>query len=131
MRGIDGHLTPYELAARVAELAEQYNDALVVVERNNHGGEMLQHLAKAGCRNIYPIKEQAKGWYTTVANRPPAVATLGDMLRAVPQAFNSPRLLRECRTFVRREDGSPRAAAGTHDDCVMAMAIAQAVREAG
>jgi hypothetical protein len=38
------------------------------------------------------------------------------------------RLLRECRTFVRREDENPRAAAGTHGDCVLAMANAQVVR---
>ena len=49
-------------------------------------------------------------------------------LAAEPGVFRSRRLLEECRTFVRREDGSPAAASGTHDDCVMAMAIALAVR---
>jgi hypothetical protein len=37
-------------------------------------------------------------------------------------------LLEECRTFVRRADGNAAAADGAHDDCVMAMAIAFAVR---
>jgi hypothetical protein len=38
-------------------------------------------------------------------------------------------LLEECRTFVRRENGTAGAAAGAHDDCIIAMAIALAVRE--
>jgi hypothetical protein len=42
--------------------------------------------------------------------------------------FLSPRLLEECRTFVRHGDGGCSAAAGAHDDTVMAMAIALAVR---
>lgn len=128
---LHGHFGPYELAVKVAELAKKYNDALVVVERNNHGGEMLTHLEQAGCKNIYGARKAQSGWLTTVANRPPAIANLSELLKAAPEMFNSPRLLRECRTFVRREDGSPRAAAGTHDDCVMAMAIAQSVRTEG
>jgi hypothetical protein len=128
---LHGHFAPSELAIKVAALAKDYNDALVVVERNNHGGEMLTHLEQADCKNIYPVKKAQKGWLTTVANRPPAIANLNGLLSGAPELFSSPRLLRECRTFVRREDGSPRAAAGTHDDCVMAMAIAQAVRAEG
>jgi hypothetical protein len=40
----------------------------------------------------------------------------------------SRRLLAECRTFVADERGRAAAAAGSHDDLVMAMAIGQAVR---
>lgn len=47
------HLTPQELAVRLAALAREYNDALLVVERNNHGHGVLAHLsqmeAAAGC----------------------------------------------------------------------------------
>ena len=42
--------------------------------------------------------------------------------------FLSPRLLEECRTFIRHPDGTCSAASGTHDDTVMAMAIAHEVR---
>jgi hypothetical protein len=45
-----------------------------------------------------------------------------------PERFLSTRLLAECRTFVADERGRAAAAAGAHDDLVMAMAIAQAVR---
>jgi hypothetical protein len=45
-----------------------------------------------------------------------------------PEMFMSRRLLAECRTFVAGERGKTGAASGAHDDLVMAMAVAQAVR---
>jgi hypothetical protein len=56
------------------------------------------------------------------------VARLGVLLRETPERFMSRRLLAECRTFVADQRGRAAAAAGSHDDLVMAMAIAQAVR---
>ncbi len=125
---LHGHFTPREMAVKTAELAKHYNDALLVVERNGLGREMLAYLGQTGCRNLYVSKTGESGWLTTAASRPEAIANLSALIADAPELFNSPKLLREFRTFVRREDGSPRAAAGTHDDCVMAMAIAQAVR---
>jgi hypothetical protein len=63
---------------------------------------------------------------TNVATRPLMLENLSAMLSAAPYMFLSPRLLEECRTFVRHVDGSCSAASGTHDDTVMA--IAQRVR---
>jgi len=42
--------------------------------------------------------------------------------------FKSRRLLGECRTFVAGERARAGAANGAHDDLVMAMGVAQAVR---
>ena len=56
------------------------------------------------------------------------IENMAAVLMEKPELFRSPRLLEECRTFVRRHDGSAAAADGAHDDCVMAMAIALAVR---
>jgi hypothetical protein len=53
---------------------------------------------------------------------------LTGLLSAAPFMFLSPRLLEEFRTFIRHPDGTCSAAAGAHDDTVMAMAIAEAVR---
>jgi hypothetical protein len=44
--------------------------------------------------------------------------------------LRSRRLLGECRTYVAQERGRSGAAYGAHDDLVMAMAMAQAVRAA-
>jgi hypothetical protein len=56
------------------------------------------------------------------------IENMAAVLTAEPELFHSPRLLEECRTFVRHADGNSAAADGTHDDCVMAMAIALGVR---
>lgn len=53
---------------------------------------------------------------------------MGALLVEAPWIFSSKRLLGECRTFVAMEGGATGAANGAHDDCVMAMAVAQAVR---
>ncbi|HTV64059.1 MAG TPA: hypothetical protein VMD98_00570 [Bryocella sp.] len=125
---LHGHFRPEELAARVAKLARDYNDALIAVERNNHGYSVLAHLTMGqGYTNLYVADGQA-GWPTNVATRPRMLANLAELLASASFLFLSPRLLEECRTFVRHEDGSCSAASGTHDDTVMAMAIAQAVR---
>lgn len=58
------------------------------------------------------------------------IENLSEALFTAPRLFRSERFLNECRTFVRDRDGRPGGAPGTHDDCVMAMAIAWAVRAA-
>ena len=53
---------------------------------------------------------------------------MNSLLVEKPELFRSKRLLEECRTFVNLPGGRTGAAPGAHDDLVMAMAIAQAVR---
>jgi hypothetical protein len=52
----------------------------------------------------------------------------GVLLSERSELFQGARLLEECRTFISTQSGRAEAARGAHDDCVMAMAIAQAVR---
>ena len=112
----------------VALLARQYNDALVAVERNNHGHAVIAHLLTGQkYTNLYDSGGDW-GWLTNAVTRPRMLANLGELLSSAPFMFVSPRLLEECRTFVRHTDGGCSAAPGTHDDTVIAMAIAQAVR---
>jgi len=123
-----GHFTPNELAARVAILGREYNQALVAVERNNHGYAVLAQLAMhENYLNLYGSGGQT-GWWTSAASRPRMLENFAAVLASAPFLFASPRLLEECRTFVRRPDGTAAAANGAHDDTVMAMAIALAVR---
>lgn len=121
-------LAPLELARAAAELAREYSGALIVVERNNHGTAVLAYLATVErYERVYRQAGQA-GWLTTSASKPEMVSGLGALLVQRPQMFQSRRLLAECRTFVRGENGRAGAANGAHDDLVMAMAIALAVR---
>jgi protein involved in temperature-dependent protein secretion len=77
--------------------------------------------------NLYEKSGQL-GWLTTAANRPQIIANFAATLATESRLFNSAVLLEECRTFVRHENGSASAAAGAHDDAVMAIAIALAAR---
>lgn len=122
-----GHFPPLELAQRVVKLAIRYQRALIAVERNNHGFGVLAHLSNLDYESIFEQNGQA-GWLTSAASRPAMIENMAAVLMAQPGLFHSPRLLGECRTFVRHSDGSASAADGAHDDCVMAMGIALAVR---
>jgi hypothetical protein len=123
-------LPPRELAASVAALGREYNNALIAVERNNHGHAVLAHLDASehydGAR-IYEQHHQL-GWLTSAVSRPHMIEQFAALVSRHPDLLSSARLLTECRTFVRHQDGAAAAASGAHDDCVMAMAIAQAVR---
>ena len=122
-----GHLTPPALAGRVAILSRQYNGAVVAVERNNHGHAVLRTLGMLHADAPLFRPERAGGMADDAATVR-GCCELVAVLSAAPCLFVSRRLLEECRTFVRRPDGSTAAASGTHDDTVMAMAIAQVVR---
>ncbi len=127
-----GHTGGLELARFVTALAAEYNGAWLVVERNNHGTGVLA-LAETVCRyeRIYwqgGRQSGQPGWLTTSLSRPAAISRLDAALVESPWLFQSRRLLAECRSFVRLPNGGMGAQAGTHDDRVMAMAIALAVR---
>jgi hypothetical protein len=128
-----GHLGGLEVARLAAEVGHEYNNAWIVVERNNHGSGVLAHL-ESSCRyeKIYcqgGRRGMEPGWLTTTMSRPTALARLDAALVEEPERFMSRRLLAECRSFVRLPNGSSRAQAGAHDDRVMAMAIGLAARE--
>ena len=113
---------------RLITLAHLYNQALLAVERNNHGYGVLAHLQSLGYANLYRTGGQ-DGWLTSAITRPAMIENLAAVLSTQPTVFRSHRLVNEFRTFVRQLDGSSGAAIGSHDDCVMAMAIAWAARQ--
>jgi len=125
---LHGHFPPFELARRVANLGWRYEGALVAVERNNHGYAVLAHMNHLEYENIFE-KDGQQGWVTSAASRPTMIENMAAILALKPELFHSARFINECRTFVRRADGIAAAANGAHDDCVMAMAIALAVRQ--
>ncbi|HVX56277.1 MAG TPA: hypothetical protein VHA37_00975 [Candidatus Saccharimonadales bacterium] len=122
-------LNPLELAAAAAQLAHEYGRAKIAVERNNHGSAVLAYLDSVHrYADVYEMDGQA-GWLTTAGNKARIIGKMGALLVQSPRLFASTRLLEECRTFINGANGRTGAAPGSHDDCLMAMAIAQAVRE--
>jgi len=125
---LHGHWPPREFAQKLVDLGKEYNSALLAVETNNHGHGVLARLDSLGYPEVYKQKKQ-DGWLTTAVSRPVMIENLVTALIVEPGLFRSLRLLKECRTFVRDKNGNSGAAPGAHDDCVMAMAIAWAVRK--
>ena len=117
-----------ELARLSAGLAREYGGALLAVERNNHGAGVLAYVDSLERYPRVYAQGGLAGWLTTAGNKPGMVSRMGALLVEQPSIFASRRLLEECRTFVSRPGGGSGAANGSHDDCVMAMAVAQAVR---
>ncbi len=123
------HVGGLTLARIVTEIAAEYNQAWLVIERNNHGTGILA-LAESiyGYTKIYHQGGSA-GWLTTSTTRPIALGKLSVALVESPECFASRRLLAECRGFVRLANGKSGARPGMHDDRVLATAIALAARE--
>ncbi len=128
---LHGHFPLRVFGQKLVEMANRFNQALLVVERNNHGHAVLVHVQNMGYANLYRTKNGEPGWLTTMATRPMMIENLESVLANKPESFHSKRFLNECRSFVRHADGSSSATAGTHDDCVIAMAIAHEARKRG
>jgi len=125
---LHGHWPPREFAKKLVNLGNEYNAALLAVERNNHGYGVLANLRMFEYANVY-VDNGQDGWLTSAVTRPRMIETLSAALIAEPGRFCGARLLNECRTFVRFVDGRSGATGGAHDDCVMALAIAWTVRQ--
>jgi hypothetical protein len=121
-------LRPSELARVSVELAREYNQALLVVERNNHGSAVLAYVATVERYERVYAQGGETGWLTSAASKPEMIAQLGAVVERASERLQSRRLLAECRTFVAGEGGRMAAARGAHDDLVMAMAMAVVVR---
>ena len=107
-----GHVGGLELARLVTALAGEYNDAWLVVERNNHGSGVLA-LAETVCGygRIYRQGGQA-GWLTTSLSRPAALGRLDAALVEEPERFQSRRLLASAGALCGWPNGGTGAQAG-------------------
>ena len=117
-----------ELARVSAALAREFGNATIAVERNNHGHAVLAYLDSMERYARVYAQDGVAGWLTTAGSKPGMISRLGALLAEQPELFYSRRLLTECRTFITGANGRMGAANGSHDDCLMAMAVAQAVR---
>lgn len=121
---------PSEFARRVAALGRLYNNAEIVVERNNHGSTVITELDE---HERYPRLWRDEsgdiGWWTGAHNRLQIIDDLVDAVTAATFDTRDAEFTTEARTFVRLGDGSVGAAPGEHDDVVMAAAIARRVMQ--
>ncbi len=121
---VHGQFPTWELARVAADVGRRFNEALLVVERNNHGHAVLQALDREYTYpNIYVGTDKKPGWSTSSVTRASALDALEDAHRNGEWSTDDPELLQEMRRFLINKHGKAEAAAGAHDDLVMAAAI--------
>ena len=127
-------IDPDLFAWQLASLGKWYNNAKLLVERNNHGLVTLKFLSDV---HLYPdiysekiLDERSSrsarklGFHTTVKSKPLIIDYLRELIREDEINIRSPKILDELQTFVNLPNGRMAAQSGSHDDCVMALAIA-------
>lgn len=117
-------------------LGRYYNDALLGVEVNYSTYPVklleLMRYPRQYLRQTADVIgarfRDALGWETTSRTRPVAIAELVKGFREDPELVCDRQTLMEMRVFQYNADHRPEALPGEHDDLVMALAIANAIR---
>jgi hypothetical protein len=126
---LHGMYLPVDLADALAKLGNEYNRALIVVERENHGHAVhLQLNTHLKYGNLYRHEDGKLGWPENQVTRPAMLDLLEDAHRKGLWKSHHRATLGQFRTFIINSAGRPEAAKGEHDDLVMAEAIGWAVR---
>jgi len=133
----------------LVSLATEYNDALLIVERENIGWAVLQEIINREYKNtfysssdlkIVDVHRQLKnkylsedrkmvpGFSTNVGTRPLIINTIEKYFREKTPTIHSIRVINELKTFI-WERGKPQAAPGYFDDLVMSLGLGLWVRD--
>lgn len=133
------HLDVDQFAAALIAVGRYYNNAWLVVERNNHGHAVIGRIRDEGYPNLwierrgYMRRRQSApqfGWSTTESSKSMAIEKVLYRLRKGQLYLPFREILEELKVFVYARDGGPnskpkaRATPGCHDDLVMALIIA-------
>lgn len=129
-----GLVDPDQFAHILDKLGRFYNFALLGPEINNHGLAVVQRLRDLFYSNLYKRETgldevfespTAKfGWKTTSITKPLAIDYLAEAIREGLVKDEDIVFIEEAFSYVRDEKGRTNAEQGTHDDTIMAKAIA-------
>lgn len=147
---IDGQYIPFDCARAAAKLAKEYNNAQIVVERNNHGHAVILALTQPDVDrpqwddetdidyesrlyrpmydNVYIHEDEKIGFYTQQANRPALLDTFQDSVANGAWKSKDRMLIKQMRSFVMK-DGKPQGGGRAKDDMVMGAGIGWFVRQ--
>ena len=131
-------------ASMLNSVGREYGNALMVVENNNVGYNILEKLIDMDYPNLYYSTKSSHeyveamtaevqngvvpGFSTTSKTRPLIIAKMEEFIRNKVINIKSGRLYQELETFV-WNNGRPEAMRGYHDDLVMSIAICCWVRD--
>jgi len=129
-----GYLPPDIFAERLNIWGRFFNNALMVVEINNHGLTTLTVLKQRIYPSLYfrPAKFEGlssqsgdkMGWKTTQITRPLLIDDFAQAVRDNQLKLHSKKLLDEMSVFVYDDNGNMSPQGGFHDDTIFAAGIA-------
>lgn len=131
------HVAPEVYAYHIEAAARYYNDAFVGVEINKF--DCVMQDLKQTYSNLYMREQRDKpwdtptfavGWATTAKSKKELVTSIRREFHAGGLYIPSTDILNEMSKFEERENGTFGGAQKEHDDCVMALGIALAIRSA-
>jgi len=150
---VHGIFNPPTLAEHVVRVHRRYNDALVGIERQNHGHAVLQKVLELGLDrphfhggSLYYFKRGTDqiergadgmawtrygrpGWSTDAESRPIMLQQLAASIEDGSMKVRDADLLSECLSFRLNKNGKFEADSGAHDDTVFKWAIAWQMRK--
>ncbi len=129
-----GLVHPDYYAEVLFHLGTLFNNALIAVEANNHGlltvNLLYKHWhypnvhTKLVEDKISDVETPDLGFHTNVKTKALVIDDLRAALRVGELELNDKTTIEEMLSFVVKESGKMEAEEGCHDDCVMALAIA-------
>jgi hypothetical protein len=144
-----GQPTTKEFGDILVSLATEYNDGLLIVERENIGHAVLQQIVDREYKNTFystadlkiievhrhrsnrynaEEKKSIPGFSTTTSTRPLLISKLESYFREEFVKIHSQRTINELKTFI-WHNGKAQAAQNYNDDIVMSLAIGLWVRD--
>jgi hypothetical protein len=129
-----GLIPPDRFGVKLDEIGRKYNNALMVVESNNHGLTTITKLKEMLYPTLYfrPQKietmsqsfSEKLGWKTNKATRPLMIDELNQALREEALTPHSKELIDEMVVFVYDDAGNMGHQPGFNDDCIFSAAMA-------
>jgi hypothetical protein len=117
-------IVPIALAARIQELATEYNSALVLVESNNFGNVVLNELRHLGYYNIW--NQDGKDWITTSKSKTEMFEGLKEVIQSGYISWLDMITYQELRALQLTDKGGIEIpeSMDSHADSALAMALA-------
>lgn len=116
-----GKIEPSTLADYIDQLGRWYNDAAVMVERNNHGWAVIQWLVEHSRLLLLGGHDGDTGWMSSVKGKAILYAAAADAFRNGETVLHSFETLTQLCSI---EGSTLRAPEGEHDDRADAYALA-------
>jgi len=117
-------------------LGRYYNNALLAVESNSIGNTTLDRLIQMSYLNLYYETKVASmrtkdttrlGFRTTAASKPRIIGYLKRLIEDLDISVPSDIIIQELKDYIANDNGKTEALQGSHDDTIMAIAIAMEV----